>query len=319
MSHAVRGAELEHFLEVGSCRVPVLPSAPLKRTVIVDLDFMEDEDDPERIVFGHESDGRFCLYEQGYGLEELKVRITLVRLTDYKTLHLVGGTSDDIEKDEEVTYAQGRAWQDGPGPDAFEPPDPPPPEEEEEEEEEEEQDKEERREGRKEGGAGTALARPPTVFSPPRLWIHTCSGDILKRRVPLLIIFWHTPVSDGTDRAQCCQLGSWQYIRSQVSKQGADTPPRDCIPRACVDIHDGQDALDMRRHTQIHLGIHDLPLCLPLRTPYWHVPPMVLLREIGDTIRDVVGGIPQSHRWRLHTHGSRVCCHKYIQARHTPV
>ena len=52
MSHAVRGAELEHFLEVGSCRVPVLPSAPLKRTVIVDLDFREDEDDPEKLVFG---------------------------------------------------------------------------------------------------------------------------------------------------------------------------------------------------------------------------------------------------------------------------
>ena len=39
----------------------------------------------------------------------------------------------------------------------------PPPEE---EEEEEEQDKEERREGRKEGGTGTALARPPTAGPP---------------------------------------------------------------------------------------------------------------------------------------------------------
>ena len=142
MSHAVRGAELERFLEVGACRVPVLASAPLKRTVIVDLDFMEDEDDPGKIVFGHESDGRFCLHEQGYGLEELKTRITLVRLTDYKTLHLVGGTSDDIEKDEEVTYAQGCAWQHGPDcPSvACEPPEPPPEEEEEEEAEEAEEE-----------------------------------------------------------------------------------------------------------------------------------------------------------------------------------
>ena len=38
----------------------------------------------------------------------------------------------------------------------------------EEEEEEEEQDKEERSEGRKEGGTGTALARPPTAGPPPR-------------------------------------------------------------------------------------------------------------------------------------------------------
>ena len=160
----------------------------------------------------------------------------------------------------------------------------PPPEE----EEEEEQDKEERREERKEGGAGTALARPPTVFSPPRLWTHTCSGDILKRRVPVLIIFWHTPVPDGTDGAQCCQLGSWQkYIRGQVSEHGADTPPRGY--RACVGRQYRQDALDMRRHTQIHLVIHDIPILgLPGRTPYWHVPPMVLLREIGDTIVDFV-------------------------------
>jgi len=47
----------------------------------------------------------------------------------------------------------------------------PPPEE--EEEEEEEQDKEGRTEGRKEGGAGTALARPPTAGPPPRPWKHT--------------------------------------------------------------------------------------------------------------------------------------------------
>ena len=43
----------------------------------------------------------------------------------------------------------------------------------EEEEEEEEQDKEERREGRKEGGTGTALARPPTAGPPPRPWKQT--------------------------------------------------------------------------------------------------------------------------------------------------
>ena len=86
MCRAVQGAELEEFLNSGTISAPV--SFPLKCAVTVELDFLESPDGSE-IRFGPHTDGKFYLDERyTYGLEHLRLSLTLVRLTDFKACRL---------------------------------------------------------------------------------------------------------------------------------------------------------------------------------------------------------------------------------------